>query len=176
MAVVSETDRGVDTQSVEGDPFEVFRASFPDDEEGDRWRELMRRLKASPDKRLTLNLQIPNTAHFLRARDSRNLMTTTAVAALTDLCSHNVPLTVAAVGLWELAHRYERLTEEEMAVFDVLRALAQGGSIYKVWIAEDDLLAAIDPEMDRDDRRRLLANMKSRGILEEGAGKWRAVW
>jgi hypothetical protein len=63
-----------------------------------------------------------------------------------------------------------------MAVFDVLRRLAQGGSIYKVWIAEDDLLDAMDPEVDLDARRRLLAKMKSRGLLEEGAGKWRAVW
>jgi hypothetical protein len=33
----------------------------------------------------------------------------------------------------------------------------------------------MDPELSIDARRRLLANMKSRGILEEGAGKWRAV-
>jgi hypothetical protein len=63
-----------------------------------------------------------------------------------------------------------------MAVFDVLCQLAQGGSVYKVWIAEDELLAAMDPELELDDCRRLLANMKSRGLLEEGAGKWRAVW
>jgi hypothetical protein len=38
------------------------------------------------------------------------------------------------------------------------------------------LLAAMDPDLDGDARERLLANMKSRGILEDGAGKWRAVW
>jgi hypothetical protein len=66
-----------------------------------------------------------------------------------------------------------------MPVLDVLRRLTQGGSIYKVWIAEDDLLQAIAtefPDLSKDDHKRLVANMKSRGILEEGAGKWRAVW
>ncbi len=30
----------------------------------------------------------------------------------------------------------------------MLRRLAQGGSIYKVWIDEDDLLKAMDSELD----------------------------
>jgi len=30
----------------------------------------------------------------------------------------------------------------------VLRRLAQGGSIYRVWIPEDELIKAIDPELD----------------------------
>ena len=63
-----------------------------------------------------------------------------------------------------------------MALFDVLDELAQDGSIYKVWIEEDDLVRAMNPELEIDDRRHLLANMKNRGLLEEGAGKWRAVW
>jgi hypothetical protein len=42
------------------------------------------------------------------------------------------------------------------------------------WIEEDDLLQAMDSQLDREARRRLLANMVSRGLLEEGAGKWRA--
>ena len=66
--------------------------------------------------------------------------------------------------------------DRDVAMIDLLVDLAQGGSIYKVWIAEDELLAVIDPELDIEDRRRLVANMKSRGLLEEGAGKWRAVW
>jgi hypothetical protein len=36
-------------------------------------------------------------------------------------------------------------------------------AIYKVWIAVDDLLKSMDPKLDFDDRRCLLANMKSRG-------------
>jgi hypothetical protein len=93
-----------------------------------------------------------------------------------DLISHNVPAAVAIGIASEFAQRYRHLTDAEKAVFELLGRLALGGSIYKVWIAEDDLLAAMDSELDLEDRKRLLANMKSRGILEEGAGKWRAVW
>jgi hypothetical protein len=48
--------------------------------------------------------------------------------------------------------------------------------MYTVWIAEDDLLDAMDSEVERDDRRRLLAKMKNKGLLEEGAGEWRVVF
>jgi hypothetical protein len=34
----------------------------------------------------------------------------------------------------------------------------------------------MDPDLEMDARRRLLANMKSRGLLEEGVEQWRAVW
>jgi len=57
-------------------------------------------------------------------------------------------MAVGAAALTELAQRLRHLTEDEMAVFDVLRRLAQGGSIYRVWIAEDELIKAIDPELD----------------------------
>jgi hypothetical protein len=92
------------------------------------------------------------------------------------LVGHDIQSAVIAGVLAELAQRYEHLDEDEMAVFDLLRRLAQGGSIYKVWIDENDLLEAMDSELDLEARRRLLANMKSRELLEEGAGKWRAVF
>jgi hypothetical protein len=88
---------------------------------------------------------------------------------------HQIPAAIIAGLAAELAQRYKRLSDQERAVFDLLTSLAQGGSIYKVWIAEEQLVDAMDPELSIDARRRLLANMKSRGILEEGAGKWRAV-
>ena len=54
-----------------------------------------------------------------------------------------------------------------MALFDVLDQLAEGGSIYKVWIEEDDLVPAMNPELEIDDRRHLLANMRSRGLSKK---------
>jgi hypothetical protein len=121
-------------------------------------------------------VRIGPTEHFVRVGDWRNPTFAAAVGAVSDLISHNVPIAVVAGVAAELAQRYEHLEKSETSLFDLLGRLAQGGSIYKVWIAEDQLLDAMDSEMDRDDRRRLLANMKSRGVLEEGAGKWRAVW
>jgi hypothetical protein len=90
------------------------------------------------------------------------------------VASQSVPIAATAGVLAELAQRYKHLKDAETAVFDVLRRLA-AGEIYTVWVDEDDLLDAMDSEMDRDDRMRLLANMMSRGILEHGSGKWRAV-
>jgi hypothetical protein len=49
-------------------------------------------------------------------------------------------------------------------------------SIYRTWMKEGRLLGILDNDMSEDDKRRLIAGMKSRGILEEGAGKWRAVF
>jgi hypothetical protein len=107
--------------------------------------------------------------HFVRLGSATNPALTAAVAALSDLVTHDVPTA-------ELAQRYRQLNRDEMAVLAVLGQLAQGGSIYKVWIAEEELLQAMDSELSDDARRRLIANMKSRGILEEGADKWRGVW
>jgi hypothetical protein len=114
--------------------------------------------------------------HFLRLGGIGNPTAASAVAAATELASDNLPLAALAGVSAELAQRYKHLSHNERAVIDLLVIHTQGGSIYKVWIAEDDLLKTMDPELDKDSRRRLLANMKSRGILEEGAGKWRAVW
>lgn len=114
--------------------------------------------------------------HFIHIGGLGQPAVASAAAAAADLASHNVPLAVIVGVTAELAQRYKHLSERERAVFDLLGRLAQGGSIYKVWIAEDELLAAMDPELELDDRKRLLANMKSRGLLEDGAGKWRAVW
>jgi hypothetical protein len=119
--------------------------------------------------------QIPGTNHFVRIGDWRNPAITTSAAAMPDLVGHHVPFAAGAVIAAELAQRYKHLSEDERTVFDLLTRLAQGGDICLVWIDEDRLLNAMDPALEREDRRRLLARMKSRGLLEEGAGEWRAV-
>jgi hypothetical protein len=120
--------------------------------------------------------RVTDTHHFVRLGDWGNPTLAAAAAAFFDLVSHNAPAAVAVGITSELAQRYRHLTEDEWNVFSLLYGLAQNGSIYKVWIDQDRLLAAMDPELDLESRKRLLASMKSRGILEEGAGKWRAVW
>jgi hypothetical protein len=81
----------------------------------------------------------------------------------------------AAVGLVSAAlDRVRILKEDELEVLDVVRRLSFG-KIYWVWVNEDQLIEAL-PGDDTEAHKRTLASMKSRGILEEGAGKWRAVW
>jgi hypothetical protein len=118
--------------------------------------------------------QIGHSDHYLRLGDLGNPALTTAVGAVAELASHNVPVAVGVGAAVEFAHRYKHLTEDEKTVFDLLRRLA-AGEIYTVWVDEDHLLAAMDFGMDPSDCKRLLASMKSRGILEDGPAGWRAV-
>jgi hypothetical protein len=118
--------------------------------------------------------RIPGTNRAVRITGWRNPTLTAAVSAASELAADNIPVAVAAGVAAEVAQRYSHLTSAEIAVLDLLGRLAQGGSIYRVWIDEDRLLDAMDL-LDHDSAKRLLANMKSRELLEEGAGKWRAV-
>jgi hypothetical protein len=86
---------------------------------------------------------------------------------------HPITAGAAVIGA-ELISRHSTMTDAEQAVYDVLKRLAPG-NIYDVWVDEAELLGAMDPELDIEDRRRLLARMKDRTLLVEGAGKWRAV-
>jgi hypothetical protein len=58
-------------------------------------------------------------------------------------------------------------------IFDVIRKLSFG-KVYQVWVNEDRLIELL-PRDNPEGARRTLASMKSIGILEEGAGIWRAI-
>ena len=119
--------------------------------------------------------RIPGTNHSVRISGWGNPTLTAAVSAASELAADNIPATVGAGVAAEVAQRYRHLSDAEAAVFDLLVRLANGGSIYRVWIDEKELVDAMDADVERDARRRLLANMRSRDLLEEAAGKWRAV-
>jgi hypothetical protein len=50
------------------------------------------------------------------------------------------------------------------------------GQVYRVWLTTDEIVNALDKDQPHATHLRTLANMKSKGVLEEGAGYWRAVW
>jgi hypothetical protein len=130
-----------------------------------------------PNRSFGSGSQLEGFGLFLPVDDSRETAVTAAVTGLGELAMTNrIPYGTLALALIELARRFKRLNASERSVFQLMRRLAQGGSIYRVWIAEDDLLSAMDQDLSDDSRRRLLANMKSQRLLEEGARKWRAVW
>jgi hypothetical protein len=118
--------------------------------------------------------RIPGTDRAVRITGWGNPALTAAVSTAADVAGDNIPIAVAAGVAAEVAQRYRHLTSDEIAVLDLLSRLAQGGSIYRVWIDEDRLLDGMHL-LDRESAKRLLANMKSRELLEEGAGKWRAI-
>jgi hypothetical protein len=78
--------------------------------------------------------------------------------------------------------RVKKLRPDEVVALSVLKSLVGGGSIYRVRVNEERLVARLKDEhvdgvqLSEGAARRLLADMQSRGILEEGAGQWRAVW
>jgi hypothetical protein len=80
----------------------------------------------------------------------------------SDLVGGNPPIAVTGVVAVEVAQRYKRMTADEKPVFDLLRRLA-AGEIYTVWVDEDDLRGGIDSRLDREDGKRLLANMTELG-------------
>ncbi len=121
-------------------------------------------------------VQIAKSSGFIRVSGPAKPALDTAVGLLADLAGHNIPVAVGVAAATEVAQRYSHMSQDEMAVFDLLRRLAQGGSIYKVWIEENDLLDAMDPDLELVERRRVLARMKSKDLLEEGAGWWRAAF
>jgi hypothetical protein len=116
---------------------------------------------------------VPGTSLSVKLSEIRGLSLTITAALLADIAAQDASM-AAAVGLVAAAlDRVRILKDDELEVLDVLRKLSFG-KIYRVWVNEDELierLAGDDPE----EAKRTLARMKSRGILEEGAEKWRAV-
>jgi hypothetical protein len=110
----------------------------------------------------------------IKLSDTRGLKLTIAAAIAANLMAHDATMETAAIVLAAAADRVRILKDDELEVFDVMLDLSYG-RIYKVWVGEAKLIQALSSNGDTDDRRRLLARMKSKGILEEGAGRWRAV-
>jgi hypothetical protein len=110
----------------------------------------------------------------IKLSDTRGLKLTIAAAIAANLMAHDATTETAAIVLAAAADRVRILKDDELEVFDVMLDLSYG-RIYKVWVGEDQLIESLSSNGDTDDRRRLPARMKSKGILEEGAGRWRAV-
>jgi hypothetical protein len=128
-----------------------------------------------PPDREEIRANIPHTSISVILSESRGLNFTILTALLADVAAKDTAMGALAVLAAAGLDRVRTLNDDELEVFRVMRELSFG-KVYRVWVEEDELLAAMDPELDIEARKRLLASMQSRGILEEGAGKWRAVW
>jgi hypothetical protein len=120
--------------------------------------------------------QIYNRAGCLNIKlsDTRGLKLTIAAAIGAELIARDAAMDTAVLVLAAAADRVHILKDDELQVLGVMFNLSYG-RIYKVSVDEDELIKALRDSGDTADRRRLLARMKSKGILEEGAGRWRAV-
>jgi hypothetical protein len=148
----------------------AIRLSDPDDEQEKALRGAIETY-ISPDEFRAI---VPGTSLSVKLGEIRGLSLTIAAALLADIAAKDVSM-AAAVGLVAAAlDRVRILKDDELEVLDVLRKLSFG-KIYWVWVNEDRLIESVAGD-DPEEARRTLARMKSKGILEEGAGKWRAVW
>jgi uncharacterized protein YacL (UPF0231 family) len=110
---------------------------------------------------------------FGRLKDLRYSVLAGVVA---DTFTGNLPASVGAAVVAQVASVVRKLSREELEVLWIINKCSSGHP-YTVWLDTDKIVErAADEDLDRDHVLRTLANMKSRGILEEGAGKWRAVW
>jgi hypothetical protein len=109
----------------------------------------------------------------MKLTDARGLLLTIAAAWVADVMAHDSTMSTAVVILAAAADRVHILKVEDLQVFDVIRKLSFG-KVYRVWVNEEELIASI-PSNDPEKAKRTLASMKSRGILEEGPGIWRAI-
>jgi hypothetical protein len=109
----------------------------------------------------------------MKLTDARGLLLTIAAAWVADVMAHDSTMSTAVVILAAAADRVHILKVEDLQVFDVIRKLSFG-KVYRVWVNEEELIASI-PGNDPEKAKRTLASMKSRGILEEGPGIWRAI-
>jgi hypothetical protein len=117
---------------------------------------------------------IPRTSLFVNLSNSRGLSFTIAAALLSDIVAHD-PTMGVVVGLVSTAlDRVRLLKEKELEVIEAMQRRSFR-RIYDVWVDEDELIRKL-PGSDTEAHRRTLARMKSKGFLEEGAGKWRTVW
>jgi hypothetical protein len=124
----------------------------------------------SPDE---LRQMVPGTSLFVQLGGTRGLNLTITAALLADIAAHDPSLGTAVAIVASALDRVKILKEDELEVLDVLRRLSFG-KIYLVWVNEDELIELLSGD-DPEEAKRTLARMKSKAILEEGAGKWRAV-
>lgn len=123
----------------------------------------------SPGAIAFINVFIP----FSRLKDLKYSVLAGVVA---DALTSNLPASVGAAVIAQVASVVRKLSRDELEVLWVINKCSYGHP-YTVWVELDDIVEeAISEDIDRDKLLRTLANMKSRGILEDGAGKWRAVW
>jgi hypothetical protein len=116
---------------------------------------------------------VPRTRIYIRMR----AISKARFAVIAGLCAalsfQNAPIGVATAAVAAIFENVKSLADEEVEMLAKLQRLANGKA-YSSWIPESELINSW-PEDDALDPRTILASLASRGILEQGAGMWRAA-
>jgi hypothetical protein len=144
----------------------VTRAIRPDAEES---RVLMAQESVPPHNAML----IMRTNVYIRLTEIKRLKVSLVAGLLTALQTGNPPLAVGvtlALTLWD---NVKRLDDAQVELLHTMLRLTNG-QVYSKWLSTESILAAL-PADEEPQLRILLADLKSRGILQEGAGLWCAV-
>jgi hypothetical protein len=120
------------------------------------------------------SMLIWTTSFYIRLEAISNLKVSILMALIAELLTGNPWVSVTASVVTALWDNIRWLTNEELEVVKAMQ-MVSAGRVYTTWLALDDIVSALPAEGDRQTYLVLLASMKSRGILEEGAGMWRAL-
>jgi hypothetical protein len=110
---------------------------------------------------------------YIRLSEIKRLKVSVVAGLLTALQTGNPPLAVGvtiALTLWD---NIKQLDDAQVELLHTMLRLTNG-RIYSKWLPTESILRAL-PADEEPQLLILLADLKSRGILEEGAGRWRAV-
>lgn len=83
----------------------------------------------------------------------------------------------SAVGVGaELLQRLRVLNAKERYAWDSIEGLAASGGIYESWLEQNAVINSLVGIMTLQEAKALLANMATKGVLDEAAGLWKAVY
>lgn len=125
--------------------------------------------------RVFLSHRVGHSPLWVKLGDARGLVFTIGAGIATGVGFDDKWVGAGTALLAAGLDRVRVLTQEEQDVFDAIDTLAFR-KVCRVWVKEKEIFDALPAALDTDAHRRTLACMKTKGILEEGAGLWRAVW
>ncbi len=84
---------------------------------------------------------------------------------VADVLTRNLPISVGLAAIAQIGAAIRKLSVPELEILWVIKGLS-AGHVYTVWVDTDEIVADAGSNQSGDDVLRLLASMKSRGILE----------
>lgn len=120
-----------------------------------------------------MGMQVFRTRVYVRVQEIRSFRLSLFAGLLAAQITNSPPVGITATAAATLIGNILQLEDHHVEMLAKIRRLT-GGRLYTDWLGEDEIIASW-PEPDCWDPRKILADLKSFGVLEEAAGLWRAV-
>jgi len=121
-----------------------------------------------------MGMLVLRTNIYVRVRNLSDFRVALFAALLADAVTDSPPAG-AFMGLAaEIWANVGRVSDEELELLLKVKRISGQRSMYRHWVEEADILDSY-PASEQVDARRRLAELKSKGLMEDGAGQWRAI-